>query len=95
MGGGLVTTWIDKPGIAPPELEEITGAAVVTFRVRVGETAGPEVGSKVGSGVESQPESRPESSTSPVPVRFRSLEYPKYRLTQPGERALREWMEGN
>lgn len=61
-----VAAMCQEAGITPPECEEITGAAVVTFRVRVGETAGPEV----ESGVESQPESSP----SPVPVQFQSLE---------------------
>ncbi|MBI2495426.1 MAG: putative DNA binding domain-containing protein [Candidatus Omnitrophica bacterium] len=69
-GTNRVIAMCREAGIAPPEFEEITGAAVVTFRVRVGETARPEVGSKVESGVESQP----EFSTSPVPVQFQSLE---------------------
>jgi ATP-dependent DNA helicase RecG len=73
-GTNRVVAMCQEAGIAPPEFEEITGAAVVTFRVRVGETAGPEVGSKVESRPESQPESQPESSTSPVPVQFQSLE---------------------
>ena len=61
-GTNRVVDMCKEAGIAPPEFEEISGAAVVTFRVHVGETA--------GSGVES----RPESSTSPVPVQFQSLE---------------------
>jgi ATP-dependent DNA helicase RecG len=73
-GTNRVVDMCREAGIARPEFEEITGAAVVTFRVRVGETAGTEVGSKVESGVGSQPGSRPESSTSPVPVQYQSLE---------------------
>ena len=42
---------IDNPGIAQPKFEEITGAAVVTFRVLVGETAEARVESKVESKV--------------------------------------------
>lgn len=53
MGGGPSVARIDNPGIAQPKFEEITGAAVVTFRALVGETAGVAVGSKVGARVES------------------------------------------
>jgi ATP-dependent DNA helicase RecG len=56
-------------GIAQPQFEEITGAAVVTFRVRVGETAGTEAGSTVESGVGSRPESRPESQPESLGAR--------------------------
>ena len=42
-------------GIAQPKFEEIMGAALVTFRVLVGETAGVAAGSKAGSRVESKP----------------------------------------
>jgi ATP-dependent DNA helicase RecG len=56
-GTNRVVAMCREAGIAPPEFEEITGAAVVTFRVHVGQTARPEVESKV----ESQPDSRPES----------------------------------
>ncbi len=56
-GTNRVAAMCQKAGIAPPEFEEITGAAVVTFRVHVGVTAGAEVESRP----ESQPESRPES----------------------------------
>ncbi|MDP3722095.1 MAG: ATP-binding protein [Candidatus Omnitrophota bacterium] len=52
-GTNRVVTMCREAGIAPPKFEEITGAAVVTFRVHVGETARPEVGSKVESKVES------------------------------------------
>ena len=73
-GTNRVVEMCRDAGIAQPKFEEITGAAVVTFRVRVGETAGAEVGAKVESGVGSRPETQPVSSTSPVPVQFQSLE---------------------
>jgi ATP-dependent DNA helicase RecG len=60
-GTNRVVAMCQEAGLAPPEFEEITGAAVVTFRVRVGETAGREARSQVESRPESQPESQPES----------------------------------
>ncbi len=56
-GTNRVVAMCKEVGIARPKFEEITGAAVVTFRVGVGETAGPRAGSKVESGVESKVES--------------------------------------
>lgn len=64
-----MTTRIDKLGIAQPKFEEITGGAVVTFRVRVGETVGAELGSKVESGVGSRPETQPESQPESLDAR--------------------------
>lgn len=58
-GTNRVAEMCTAAGIAPPEFEEITGAAVVTFRVPV---AGP------GSEPESRPESRPESASLAVRV---------------------------
>lgn len=60
-GTNRVVDMCRDAGIAQPKFEEITGAAVVTFRVLVGETAGVVVGSKAGSRVESKVESRVES----------------------------------
>ena len=52
-GTNRVAEMCRAAGIAPPEFEEITGAAVVTFRVPVAQA--------VGEQAESRPESRPES----------------------------------
>ncbi|MGH8191677.1 MAG: ATP-binding protein [Rhodanobacteraceae bacterium] len=56
-GTNRVITMCREAGIPPPTFEEITGAAVVTFRVQVGDTGRPKVESKVGSEVESRVES--------------------------------------
>ena len=51
-GTNRVVAMCREAGIPAPEFEEITNAAVVTFRVRVGATARSEVESKVESKVE-------------------------------------------
>ena len=55
-GTNRVAEMCKATGIAPPEFEEITGAAVVTFRVPVA-VAGAR-----------QPESQPESGSLALPV---------------------------
>jgi ATP-dependent DNA helicase RecG len=60
-GTNRVAEMCEAAAIPPPEFAEITGAAVVTFRVRVGVSQAP-------------PESRAERSTSAVPVQYQSLE---------------------
>ncbi|MFY9340864.1 MAG: ATP-binding protein [Planctomycetota bacterium] len=68
-GTARVATMCKAAGIPTPEFQEITGAAVVTFRVSVGTTA-PVVGkveSEVESRLESQLESRLESRLKSQP----------------------------
>ena len=64
-GTNRVAELCKAAGIAPPEFEEITGAAVVTFRV-------PVAGAKLGK-PESQPESQPESRPESAPLAVRVL----------------------
>lgn len=60
-GTSRVAVMCKEAGIPAPEFEEITGAAVVTFRVTVGSTA------RVAGRPESRAESRPESQPEPRP----------------------------
>ncbi len=66
-GTNRVAEMCTGAGVAIPQFEEITGAAVVTFRVPVAQ-AGPE--SRPESRPESQPESRPESKHRSLEIRI-------------------------
>ena len=74
-------------GIAVPVFEEVGPFAVVTFRVRVGSTAGRIEADEARpeSGQSRRSESQPESSTSAVPVQFQSLEERILALLRDGE----------
>ncbi len=62
-GTNRVVEMCRDAGIKPPEFEEIAGAAVVTFRVRVSMQLESRPESGVGSKVESRVESRVESTS--------------------------------
>ena len=83
---------IDNPGIAQPKFEEITGAAVVTFRVLVGETAGVSVGlegrgeGRVEGRVKGRVSRRSFEPACWLP--FGSSRCPRPRLPRPSARRL-------